>query len=53
MASCNSRLKTWHKVPIDLDEILSIAAKALELDPNLGEAYAAQGEALNASSAEG
>jgi adenylate cyclase len=49
MASCDSRLKTWHKVPIDLDEILSIAAKALELDPNLGEAYAAQGEALNAS----
>ncbi len=49
MASCDSRLKTWHKVPIDLEEILSIAAKALELDPNLGEAYAAQGEALNAS----
>jgi len=49
MASCDSRLKTWHKVPIEADEILSIAAKALELDPNLGEAYAAQGEALNAS----
>ena len=49
MASCDSRLKTWHKVAIDLDEILSAAAKALELDPNLGEAYAAQGEALNAS----
>jgi adenylate cyclase len=49
MASCNSRLKTWHKVPIDPNEILSIAAKALELDPNLAEAYAAQGESLNAS----
>ena len=53
MASCDSRLKTWHKVPIDLDEILSTAAKALELDPNLGEAYAAQGEALNASMRKG
>jgi adenylate cyclase len=49
MASCDSRLKTWHKVPIEADDILSIAAKALELDPNLAEAYAAQGEALNAS----
>jgi adenylate cyclase len=49
MASCDSRLKTWHKVPIDPEEILSIAAKALDLDPNLAEAFAAQGEALNAS----
>jgi adenylate cyclase len=49
IASCDSRLKTWHKVPIDAEEILSIAAKALELDPHLAEAYAAQGEALNAS----
>jgi adenylate cyclase len=49
MASCDSRLKTWHKVPIEPADILSLAAKALELDPNLAEAYAAQGEALNAS----
>jgi adenylate cyclase len=49
VASCDSRLKTWHKVSIDPDKILSAAAKALELDSNLGEAYAAQGEALNAS----
>jgi adenylate cyclase len=49
IASCDSRLKTWHKVPIDAEEILSIAAKAIELDPQLAEAFAAQGEALNAS----
>ena len=49
IASCDSRLKTWHKVAIDAEEILSFAAKALELDPQLAEAYAAQGEALNAS----
>ena len=49
MASCDSRLKTWHKVSIDPEEILALAAKALELDPQLAEAFAAQGEALNAS----
>jgi len=46
IANCDARLVGWYGERIPLDEILAIAAKALELDPKLAEAHAARGEAL-------
>ena len=46
MADCDSRLYSMHGVEISVDDILATAAKALAIDPNLAEAYAARGVAL-------
>ena len=46
IANCDARLVGWYGVRIPLDDILAMAAKALELDPRLAEAYAARGEAM-------
>jgi adenylate cyclase len=46
IANCDARLVGWYGVRIPLDEILAMAAKALELDPRLAEAHAARGEAM-------
>ena len=48
IASCDARLIANYGELIPAEEILAITAKALALDPNLGEAHAAHGEALAA-----
>ena len=46
IANCDARLIGMFGEIIPSEEILAITAKALALDPNLGEAHAAHGEAL-------
>ncbi len=46
MASTTARLWGMYNVATDADELLAITDKALALDPNLPEAYAARGEGL-------
>ena len=46
IASCDARLIGMFGEIIPAEEILAITAKALALDPDLGEAHAAHGEAL-------
>jgi adenylate cyclase len=46
IANCDSALYAWHAADVSLDDILEMSAKALALDPNLAEAYAAQGLVL-------
>jgi adenylate cyclase len=46
MASAMARLWGMYNVATDADELLAITDRALALDPNLPEAYAARGEAL-------
>jgi adenylate cyclase len=46
IANCDARLVGWYGMRIPLEDILSMAGKALELDPRLAEAYAARGEAF-------
>ncbi|MCL6741331.1 adenylate/guanylate cyclase domain-containing protein [Sphingomonas sp. RB56-2] len=41
------RLASWFGVPSSMDEIVATACKAMELAPDLAEAHAALGEALN------
>lgn len=47
IANCDSALHAWHAAEVSLDGILEMSAKALALDPDLGEAHAAQGLALH------
>ena len=44
-----TRLVGWFGEAISVDQILANAGKAISLAPDLGEAYAARGEALSAS----
>ena len=46
IANCDARLVGWYGVKIPLDDILAMAARALERDPRLAEAFAARGEAM-------
>lgn len=46
IANCDARLTGWYGFQIPYDEILALADKALELDPNQAEAHAARGYAL-------
>jgi adenylate cyclase len=46
MASAMARLWGMYNVPTDADELLAVTDKALALDPNMPEAYAARGEGL-------
>jgi adenylate cyclase len=46
IANCDARLTGWYGLQIPYDEILALADKALELDPNQAEAHAARGYAL-------
>jgi adenylate cyclase len=48
LAIAEARLASWFGEPIQYDEIMANAGKALALAPELVEAHAAQGEALNA-----
>lgn len=49
IANCDARLAGSYGVPIDVEEILAAANKAIALDPNLAEAHAARGHALSNS----
>jgi adenylate cyclase len=46
IANCESYLKSIHGADISVEEILANADRALAIDPNLAEAYAARGVAL-------
>jgi adenylate cyclase len=46
VAVCDARLRSQFGVEIPVDDILANTAKALAIDPNLAEAYAARGVAL-------
>ena len=46
IANCDSRLRGWYNVAKSSEEILAMASKAIALDPDLAEAYAARGVAL-------
>lgn len=47
IADCDSILHSWHhQTDISIDGILAMSAKALALDPNLAEAHASRGLAL-------
>ncbi|MDQ2703625.1 MAG: adenylate/guanylate cyclase domain-containing protein [Pseudomonadota bacterium] len=46
IAVCDSRLRTHYGVDIPVEDILATTDKALAIDPNLPEAYAARGFAL-------
>jgi adenylate cyclase len=50
IAVCDARLYSKHGVMIPAEEILATAGKALTIDPNLAEAHAARGYALQISS---
>lgn len=53
IANCDARLAGSYGAPIEVDEILAVAGKALALDPHLADAHAAMGHALsNAGRAE-
>ena len=47
IANCDSRLIGWYDEQVPEAELLANATKALELDPDLGEAHAARGDALS------
>jgi adenylate cyclase len=49
IANCDARLAGSYGAQIEVDEILATAGKALALDPDLAEAYAAKGHALSNS----
>jgi adenylate cyclase len=46
IADCDSMLHSWHNVDVSIDGILAMSAKALALDPELAEAHASRGVAL-------
>ena len=46
IADCDSMLHSWHHVDVSIDGILATSAKALALDPELAEAHASRGVAL-------
>ena len=46
LADCDSILHSWHHADVSIDGILAMSAKALALDPELAEAHASRGLAL-------
>ena len=46
MANCDSRLNSKHGVKVSANDLLATTGKALALEPNLAEAYAARAYAL-------
>jgi adenylate cyclase len=46
MANCATWLKSHHGTATDVGEILAVADKALAIDPDLADAYAARGAAM-------
>ncbi len=46
IADCDSILHSWHHADVSIDGILAMSAKALALDPELAEAHASRGLAL-------
>jgi adenylate cyclase len=46
IAECDAMLHAYHNADVSVDEILSTSAKALALDPELAEAHASRGVAL-------
>ena len=49
IANCDARLAGSYGAPLDVEEILATADKAIALDPGLAEAHAARGHALGNS----
>lgn len=49
VADCDSALHGWHAAKVSLEGILTMTDKALALDPNLPEAHASRGLALDES----
>jgi adenylate cyclase len=47
IADCEAALRDWQPDDFPLERISAMAAKALELDPNLAEAHASRGLALH------
>jgi adenylate cyclase len=47
LAMTETRLSSWFGEPIRMEEVLANSCRAIELAPNLAEAHAVQGEALN------
>ena len=47
LAIAETRLAGWFGEPISIEQILANAGKAITLEPNLAEAYAARGEAMS------
>ena len=46
IADCDSMLHSWHNADVSIDGILAMSAKALAFDPELAEAHASRGFAL-------
>jgi adenylate cyclase len=46
IADCDSILYAWHGADVSIEGILAMSAKALALDPELAEAHASRGVAL-------
>ena len=46
LAECEARLNDWHGTDFPSEDILSMAQRAINLDPNLAEAHASLGLAL-------
>lgn len=46
IANCDSVLYSWQYADVSIDAILATSAKALELDPDLADAHASRGLAL-------
>ncbi|WP_026616470.1 TPR end-of-group domain-containing protein [Ensifer aridi] len=47
IAECECAIRDWHEKDFPLESILEMSARALALDPNLAEAHASRGLALN------
>jgi adenylate cyclase len=47
IAECECAIRDWHEKEFPLESILDMSARALALDPNLAEAHASRGLALN------
>jgi adenylate cyclase len=47
IAECECAIRDWHEKDFPLESILDMSARALALDPNLAEAHASRGLALN------
>jgi adenylate cyclase len=53
IADCDSILHAWHHAEVSIDGILAASAKALALDPDLAEAHASRGVALQSGGRHG
>jgi adenylate cyclase len=52
IADCDSFANSWFGADVSIDEILETTSKAIELEPNLAEAHAAKGLALQTAGRE-